>query len=150
MMNKAWCNVEEVPYKFSRSSIKFQGHAGWKIDDLNPIWVRLLGRSQLSNPSDLPCSSTHCVIVATPYDDTDLGQHWLRWRHGALRHYLNQYWLIINEFCGTHLGPMLQDVPKISIRKMSLRSTLVKVLPHLSGPKQLCQILSHDVSYEVK
>ena len=37
------------------SSIKFQGHAGWKIDDLNPIWVRLLGRSQLSNPSDLPC-----------------------------------------------------------------------------------------------
>ena len=37
------------------SSIKFQGHTGWKIDDLNPIWVRLLSRSQLSNPSDLPC-----------------------------------------------------------------------------------------------
>ena len=36
------------------SSIKFQGHTGWKIDDLNPIWVRLLGSSQLSNPSDLP------------------------------------------------------------------------------------------------
>ena len=28
---------------------------GWKFDDLNPIWVGLLGRSQLSNPSDLPC-----------------------------------------------------------------------------------------------
>ena len=55
MMHKAWCNLEEVPYNFSRSSIKFQGHTGWKIDDLNPIWVRLLGRSQLSNPSDLPC-----------------------------------------------------------------------------------------------
>ena len=42
---------------FFRSSIKFQGHTGWKFDDLNPIWVRLLGRSQLhiSNPSDLPC-----------------------------------------------------------------------------------------------
>ena len=26
-----------------------------KIDDLNPIWIRLLGRSELSNPSDLPC-----------------------------------------------------------------------------------------------
>ena len=26
MMHKAWCNVEEVPYNFSRSSIKFQGH----------------------------------------------------------------------------------------------------------------------------
>ena len=27
-----------------------------KIYDLNPIWVRLLGWLQLSNPSDLPCS----------------------------------------------------------------------------------------------
>ena len=44
-----------MPYCFLGSSIKFQGHTGWQIDDLNPIWVRLLGRSQLSNPSDLPC-----------------------------------------------------------------------------------------------
>ena len=36
----------------SRSSMYFRGHAGWKINDLNPISVRLLGRSQLSNPSD--------------------------------------------------------------------------------------------------
>ena len=55
MMHKAWCSIEEVPYYFSWSSIKFRGHTGWKIDDSNPIWVRLLGRSQLSNPSDLPC-----------------------------------------------------------------------------------------------
>ena len=55
MMHKAWCNLEEVPYNFSRSSIKFQGHTGRKIEDLNPIWVRILGRSQLTNPSDLPC-----------------------------------------------------------------------------------------------
>ena len=48
-----------MPYCFSGSSIKFQGHTGWKIDDLNPIWVRLLGRSQLSNPSDLPCYWSH-------------------------------------------------------------------------------------------
>ena len=29
-MHKAWCSIEEVPYYFFRSSIKFQGHAGWK------------------------------------------------------------------------------------------------------------------------
>ena len=64
-MHKAWCSVEEVPYNFSRSSIKFQSHTGWKINDLNPIWVRLLGWSQLSNPSDLPCSqfSRHRIIT---------------------------------------------------------------------------------------
>ena len=54
-MQKALSSIEEVPYYFLGSSIKFQGHTGWKMDDLNPIWVRLLGRSQLSNPSDLPC-----------------------------------------------------------------------------------------------
>ena len=50
-----------------RSSIKFQGHRGWKMYDLNPIWVRirLLGRSQLWNPSDLPCwlCSHHRIIM---------------------------------------------------------------------------------------
>ena len=55
MMHKAWCSIEEVPYCFPRPSIKFQGHKGQKID-LDQIWARLLGRSQLSNPSDLPCS----------------------------------------------------------------------------------------------
>ena len=57
MMHRVWRSIEEVSYCFSRPSIKFQGNTGWKIDELNPIWVRLLGGSQLSDPSDLPCSS---------------------------------------------------------------------------------------------
>ena len=55
-----------MPYCCLGSSIKYQGHTGWKIDDLNPVWVRLLGRSQLSNPSDLPCyflKWTYKVVV---------------------------------------------------------------------------------------
>ena len=44
MMHKDWHSIEEVPYCFSRSSIKFHGHTGWKIN-LNPTWVRLLGWS---------------------------------------------------------------------------------------------------------
>ena len=67
MMHKAWCSIEEVPYYFSGSSIKLRGHMGWKIDDSNQIWVRLLGRSQLSNPSDLPCldiySGVYCLSI---------------------------------------------------------------------------------------
>ena len=34
-----------------------------KIDDLNPIWVRLQGRSQLSNSSGLPCFCLYFVVV---------------------------------------------------------------------------------------
>ena len=56
IMQKAWCSIEEVSYYLLMSSIKFHSHAGWKIDNLDQIWVRSLDRSQLSNPSDLPCS----------------------------------------------------------------------------------------------
>ena len=63
MMGKAWCSIEKVPYGFSSSSIKFPGHTGWKIDKFNPVWVKLLGRLQLSNPSDLPCWFIHIQIL---------------------------------------------------------------------------------------
>ena len=111
MMHKAWCCLEEVPYCFSRSSVKFQGHMAKKNVDFDPNWAfpdcnsslnslmvmkwctklktakercpivfqghpsnfkvtgdkkspiltqigrfRTIGRSQLSNPSDSPCS----------------------------------------------------------------------------------------------
>ena len=109
MMLISWSSIDEVPYCFSRSSVKFQGHTGQKIANFDPnlafldcycslnsqmclkwctkldvvqkgcpnvfrghpsnlkvtwteksmIWIqfkaKLLGRSQLSNPSDLPC-----------------------------------------------------------------------------------------------
>ena len=122
MMHKAWSSIEEVPYCFSRSSVKFQGYTALKIVDFDPNWAfpdcnsslnslmamkcctkletakkrcpivfqghpsnfkvtrdktspiltqigrfRTIGRSQLSNPSDLPCCGklTPLVTVAT-------------------------------------------------------------------------------------
>ena len=111
MMQKAWRSIEEVPYCFSRSCVKLQGHTALKIVEFDPNWAfpdsnsslnspmamkcctkletakercpvvfqghpsnfkvtrdktspiltqigrfRTIGRSQLSNPSDLPCS----------------------------------------------------------------------------------------------
>ena len=41
MMHKAWCSIEEVPYCFSRSSVKFQGHMGQKVADFDPNSVFL-------------------------------------------------------------------------------------------------------------
>ena len=101
MMHKGWSSIEEVPFCFSRSAVKFQGHIALKIvefdpnlnspmamkcctkletakkrcpivnqghpsnfkvtrDKTSPILTqigrfRTIGRSQLSNPSDLPC-----------------------------------------------------------------------------------------------
>ena len=39
MMNKAWSSIEDVPYCFARSSIKFQGHTGQNITNFDPNWV---------------------------------------------------------------------------------------------------------------
>ena len=49
MMQKAWSNIEEVPYCFSRSSVKFQ--------------------DQLSNPSNLPCYTLR-------FNEVDRGVYW--------------------------------------------------------------------------
>ena len=118
MMHKAWSSIEEVPYCFSRSSVKFQGYTALRIVDFDPNWAfpdcnsslnspmamkcctkletakkrcpivfqghpsnfkvtrdktspiltqigrfRTLGRSQLSNPSDLPCLPICSIIT---------------------------------------------------------------------------------------
>ena len=110
MMHRAWSSIVEVPYCFSRSYVKLQGHTALKIVEFDPNWAfpdcnsslnswmamkcctkletvkercpfvfqghpsyfkvtryktspiltqighyRTIGRSQLSNPSDLPC-----------------------------------------------------------------------------------------------
>ena len=117
MIHKAWSSIEEVPYCFSRSSVKFQGHTALKIVEFDPNWAfpdcnsslnspmamkcytkletakercpivfqghpsnfkvtrdktspiltqigrfRTIGRSQLSNPSDLPCFMNENVL----------------------------------------------------------------------------------------
>ena len=116
MMHRAWSSIVEVPYCFSISYVKFQGHTALKIVKFEPNWAfpdsnsslnspmamkcctkletakercpivfqghpsnfkvtrnktspiltqigrfRTIGRSQLSNPSDLPCS--HITLV---------------------------------------------------------------------------------------
>ena len=38
---QSWCCIEEVPYCSFMSFIKYQGHTGWKIDDLNPILSKI-------------------------------------------------------------------------------------------------------------
>ena len=39
MLHKAWSSIEEVPYCFWRSSVKFQGHTALKIVQFDPDWA---------------------------------------------------------------------------------------------------------------
>ena len=80
MMHKAWSSIEEVPYCFARSSIKFDGHTGGKIDDFES-YLRLLGRSQLSNPSDLPCFLWNTQNGHPTVHTARIGNEWVLSQH---------------------------------------------------------------------
>ena len=50
MLHKAWSSIEEVPYCFSRSSVKFQGRTALKIDEFDPNWAFPDCNSNLNSP----------------------------------------------------------------------------------------------------
>ena len=53
MMHKAWSSIEEVPYCFSRSSVKFQGHtARRKKIEFEPNWAFPDCNSSFNSPMD--------------------------------------------------------------------------------------------------
>ena len=69
MLHKAWSSIEEVPYCFWRSSIKFQGHTALKIIKFDPNWVFPDCNSSLNSPMAMKCctkletAKMRCPIV---------------------------------------------------------------------------------------
>ena len=69
MMHKAWSSIEEVPFCFSRSYVKLQGHMAKKIVDLDPNWAFLDCNSSLNSPMAMKCctkletAKERCPIV---------------------------------------------------------------------------------------
>ena len=69
MMHKAWSSIEEVPYCFSRSSLKFQGHIALKIVEFDSNWAFLDCSSSLNSPMAIKCctkletAKKRCPIV---------------------------------------------------------------------------------------
>ena len=50
IMHTAGSSIEEVPYCFSRSSVKFQGHTALKIVEFDPDWAFPDCNSSLNTP----------------------------------------------------------------------------------------------------
>ena len=84
MMHKAWRSIEEVPYCFLRSSIKFHSHTGGKIDDLNPIWDYKAGRSYQIPQICLVTSDFHILVKCYQSTDTSVVNffpwHCIQWK----------------------------------------------------------------------
>ena len=69
MMHRAWSSIEEVPYCFSRSYVKFQGHTALKIVEFDPNWAFPDSNSSLNSPMAMKCctkletAKERCPIV---------------------------------------------------------------------------------------
>ena len=55
MMHRAWSSIVEVPYCFSRSYVKFQGHMALKIVEFDPNWAFPDYNSSLNSPMAMKC-----------------------------------------------------------------------------------------------
>ena len=55
MMHRAWSSIVEVPYCFSRSCVKFQGHTALKIFEFDPNWMFPDSNSSLNSPMAMKC-----------------------------------------------------------------------------------------------
>ena len=55
ILHIAWCCLGEVPYCFSRSSVKFQGHTALKIAEFDPDWAFPDCNSSLNSPMGMKC-----------------------------------------------------------------------------------------------
>ena len=69
MMHRAWSSIVEVPYCFSRSYVKFQGHTALKIVEFDLNWAFPDCNSSLNSPMAMKCctkletAKERCPIV---------------------------------------------------------------------------------------
>ena len=69
MMHRAWSSIVEVPYCFSRSSVKLQGHTALRIVEFDPNWAIPDSNSSLNSPMAMKCctkletAKERCPIV---------------------------------------------------------------------------------------
>ena len=69
MMHRAWSSIVKVPYCFSRSYVKFQGHTALKIVEFDPNWAFPDCNSSLNSPMAMKCctkletAKERCPIV---------------------------------------------------------------------------------------
>ena len=69
MMHRAWSSIVEVPFGFSRSYVKFQGHTALKIVEFDPNWAFPDSNSSLNSPMAMKCctkletAKERCPIV---------------------------------------------------------------------------------------
>ena len=67
MMHRAWSSIVEVPYCFSGSYVKFQGHTALKIVEFDPNWAFPDCNSSLNSLMAMKCCTNLETAKEMPY-----------------------------------------------------------------------------------
>ena len=141
MMHKAWHSIEEVPYCFSKSSIKFPGPMGPKINDLNPILSKntrpvaaikslIFAWSIIILQIDILSTSPeigHMWVPLNLINDKSTLVQVMAWYCQATSHYLNQCWLRSLTRYGVTQLHIISSVVFSSLIKMILERFTIMV-----------------------
>ena len=112
-MHIAWCCLEEVPYCFSRSSIKFQGHTALKIVQFDPDWAFPDCNSSLNSPMAMKCctklevaqkrspihDSHEIAILEFPTSDCSQNEAWCHAKRTDVTVPIENTWRRPNQHC---------------------------------------------------
>ena len=106
-----------------------------KLDDVMVAVTGLIGVFQVSMIS---LSLNSLLPSDAIYGGIELGQHWLRQWLVASRHQaISQCWLIISEVLWQLPEGNFQNIPQLSITKISLRISHLNCHSNLSGDNEL-------------
>ena len=94
MMHKAWSSIEEVPYCFSRSSVKFHGHTALKIVEFDPNWAFPDCNSSLNSPMAMKC----CTKLETAKERCPVVFQGHPWNFKVTRDKTSPIWIQIGRF----------------------------------------------------
>ena len=82
MIHKAWSSIEEMPYCFARSSVKFQGRTALKIVEFDPDWAFPDCNWSLNSPMATKwCTKLEVAYMLMYLDHL---QNWLVYGHSLL------------------------------------------------------------------
>ena len=129
MMHRAWSNIEEVPYCFSRSSVKFQGHTGQWISDFDLNWAFPDCNFSLNSPmvmkwyTKLEATQKRCPIVFSCHQ-TALQMVFSVCPSVSLSHLFDYVPIIVSSWNFQELLPMtkVRSMQKVKVRGQRSRS----------------------------
>ena len=149
-MHTASCCLEEVPYCFSRSSIKFQGHTALKFVEFDPDWPFPDCNSSLNSTMATKWGTTRPVtaIKSLRFALFLLTKAMITWHIPRFLHIFSRIWGIIDILIHYNSGvPCNKSAEEMTVYPRLLIHVHRKNICKFDPSRCVCKISNIDYSY---